>query len=294
MRSSIKQHSEEVFRVRASSSSRPEPASDSETGYQNSDSCQGSKRQPENQKTAEKVSVGHKDSVHSQISSHSSTVASAASVDLEEKIEAKLKFSKFLDEVTCRVLDPESLQAFGAVRQKDAPVPSPQTSLLNSFHSSPVSCQPSVYADHWFGSNVESLHARKNNVSTYVYQWNKCMPTCKILDINESSGREHEEISFMESPRKLYLETDIDSVGKEDELNSAETGDGGKEHSREWEREKRTLLFNSSRPQIISDSKKCPSAVSHWSEGSTKTPYHSTSLPRPVNSNLVSALLTEC
>ncbi len=87
LRSSIKQHSEEVFQVRAASSSRPEGTSDSETGYQNSDSCQGSVMGSESQDGAE-----HRDSSSSQGTSAASTVPS----DLEHKIEEKLRFLIFL------------------------------------------------------------------------------------------------------------------------------------------------------------------------------------------------------
>ncbi|XP_017569325.2 brain-enriched guanylate kinase-associated protein [Pygocentrus nattereri] len=295
LRSSIKQHSEEVFRVRANSVSRPESASDSEAGYQNLDCCQSSERQPESQQTAEKVPLGRRDSLQSQISSHCSTVSSTASAAIEEKIEAKLKFSQFLDEVTCRVLDPECLQAFGAVRQKDAHVPSPQSSLVNCSHTSSTSCQHSVHANSWFDSAGDPLptsrNSRKCNMAAPMYQWNKCMPTCKILDSSEALRRAHEEKTFMEPSKRTYLETDIDSVRREDELDSAEATErnkGKKDHSRERERERRTLLVSPNRSQRNSDAKKCPSAVSNSSEGSPKMSYRSTSLPRPISSNLAS------
>ncbi|KAL7873545.1 hypothetical protein AOLI_G00126160 [Acnodon oligacanthus] len=277
LRSSIKQHSEEVFRVRASSVSRPESASDSEAGYQNLDCCQSSERQPESQQTAEKVPLGRKDSFQSQISSQCSTVSSAASAAIDEKIEAKLKFSQFLDEVTCRVLDPECLQAFVAVRQKDAPVPTPQSSLVNCSLTSSISCQHSMHANSWFDSTGDPLttsrDSRKSNVAAPVYQWNKCMPTCKILDTSEALRKAHEEKTFMEPSKRTYLETDIDSVWREDELDSAEATErnkGKKDHSRERERQRRTLLASNGETHVISsmqeqkeDLRKCLSYTTH-------------------------------
>lgn len=249
LRSSIKQHSEEVFRVRAGSASRPEGTSDSETGYQNSDSCQGSVVGLESQEEV----AGRRDSSSSQGTSATST----ASSDLEQKIEEKLKFSQFLDEVTCRVLDPECLQAFGApVRQKEPPVTCPQT-------STPVSSP-------WFGSSRDSgCDSRDSN----VYKWAKCMPSCKILDASETLRRTQEEPPFMETLGRTYLETDIDRVRREDEVSSTLPRDV----------EKRTLQPSGE------SSRRCPSPVSKRPDGAPQPPYRTTSLPRPaVRSILVS------
>ncbi|KAF4101800.1 hypothetical protein G5714_016600 [Onychostoma macrolepis] len=244
LRSSIKQHSEEVFRVRAGSASRPEGTSDSETGYQNSDSCQGSVMGSESQEGAEQVDAEHRDSSSSQ----GTSAASTASSDLEQKIEEKLKFSQFLDEVSCRVLKPECLQAFGApIRQKE-----PQTSSLPCLNPTPVSSP-------WFGSS--GCDSRDSN----LYKWAKCMPSCKILDASETLRRTQEE---MEMLGRTYLETDIDRVRREDEVISTLSRDV----------EKRTL-------QLCGESsRRCPSPVSKWSDGAPRPPYRTTSLPRPAAS----------
>lgn len=189
LRSSIKEHSEEVFRVRAGSTSRPERTSDSETGYQNSYSCQGSVLGSESQEGAE-----HRDSSSSQGTSAASTAPS----NLEKKIKEKLKFSQFLDEVTFRVLNPECLQAFGApLHQRE-----PQTSSLPCLNPTPVSSP-------WFGSSACD--------SRDLYKWAKCLPSCKILDASETMRRTQEEMHML---GRTYLETDIDRVRREDEESS--------------------------------------------------------------------------
>ncbi|XP_052386255.1 uncharacterized protein LOC127933354 [Carassius gibelio] len=252
LRSSIKQHSEEVFRVRAGSVSRPEGTSDSETGYQNSDSCQGSVVGSESQEGAEQVDAGRRDSSSSQGTSGAST----ASSNLEQKIEEKLKFSQFLDEVTCRVLEPECLQAFGVpIRQKEPPCP--QTSPPQCLNLTPVSSP-------WFGSSRDSAcNSRDSN----VYKWAKCMPSCKILDASETLRRTEEE---MEMLGRTYLETDIDRARREDEVSST--------HLRDVE--KRTLQTSGK------SSRGCPSPVSKRSDGAPRPPHRTTSLPRPAASGI--------
>ncbi len=242
LRSSIKQHSEEVFQVRAASSSRPEGTSDSETGYQNSDSCQGSVMGSESQDGAE-----HRDSSSSQGTSAASTVPS----DLEHKIEEKLRFSNFLDEVTFRVLNPECLQAFGApLHQKE-----PQTTSLPCLNPIPV-------FSPWFGSSARD--------SRDLYKWAKCMPSCKILDVSETMRRTQEEMQML---GMTYLETDIDRVRREDEESST--------LSRDVEKRRLQLSGESSR--------RYPSPVSKQSDGAPRPPYRTTSLPRPAASaNMVS------
>ncbi|KAK9960317.1 hypothetical protein ABG768_010387 [Culter alburnus] len=246
LRSSIKQHSEEVFRVRAGSASQPGGTSDSETGYQNSDSCPGSESQEGEYQAVE----DRRDST--------SSAASTVSTDLEQKIEEKLKFSQFLDEVTCRVLNPECLQAFGApVRQKEPLVTSSLQCLNLTPVSSPLSCRP------WFASCRDSA-----DVS--MYKWAKCMPSCKILDASETLRRTQEE---SETLGRTYLETDIDQVRREDEVSS---------HPRDVENKPLQLRGESSR--------RCPSPVSKRSDGAPQPPYRSTSLPRPAVSSITVSL----
>lgn len=276
LRSSIKQHSEEVFRVRASSGSRPKPASDLEAGHQNLD-LQHSETKSESQKTSGKGPMECKANVQSQNSRHCST-----SAHLEEKIEAKLKFSQFLNEVTCRVLDPESLHAFGLVSQKEASVPILPLSLANISHSSSLSSQQST-----LGLNGDSLpscwQSKKNNSVPLVIHWKKRIPSCKVLDPTETPKRAQKETLFMEQQSKK------DSVQRENELNSTEARKKKKEHQIEQNRERRTLLVcpNISQANVVG--RKQPRAVSIKEDSIPRTPYCS-SLPRTVNSNVVSTI----
>ncbi|KAI7805038.1 brain-enriched guanylate kinase-associated protein-like, partial [Triplophysa rosa] len=249
LRSSIRQHSEEVFRARAGSWSRLEGTSDSETAYQNSDSCKESAVGSESQEGAERAAVSRRDSDRSLTSSHGTSAASTASADFEEKIEAKLKFSKFLDEVTCRVLDPECLQAFGAVRRRESPVACSQTSVTSFSHS----C-------------ADSPQLRDS--------WAKFTPSCKILDSGDTQRRKQEELPFMEMSCRAYLETDIDQVRREHETNSPPTR----------EMEKGTSQPRVETSHMVEDSKR--SAVfKKRSDGAPRPPQRSTSLSRALDIN---------
>lgn len=229
--------------MRAESASQPGGTSDSETGYLNSDSCLGS----ESQEGEDQVVEDRRDST--------SSAASTASTDLEQKIEEKLKFSQFLDEVTCRVLNPECLQAFGApIRPKEPLVTSSLQCLNLTPVSSPLSCRP------WFASSRDSA-------DVLVHKWAKCMPSCKILDTSETLRRTQEE---SETLGRTYLETDIDRVRREDEMSST--------HSRDVENGTLQLRGESSR--------RCPSPVSKRLDGAPQPPYRSTSLPRPSMSSI--------
>ncbi|KAA0711592.1 Brain-enriched guanylate kinase-associated protein [Triplophysa tibetana] len=243
LRSSIRQHSEEVFRVRASSESRLDGTSDSENVYQYSDSCKESAVGSESLEGAERGAVSRTDSEHSLTSSHGTSAASTVSADFEEKIEAKLKFSQFLDEVTCRVLDPECLQAFGAVRQRESLVDRPQTSVT---------------------SGADSPQFRD--------PWDNFTPSCKILDSGDTLRRKQEELPFMDMSCRPYLETDIDQVRREHEINSSPT--------REMEK-------GTSHPRVdsshrVEESKRSP-VYKKRSDGAPRPPQRSTSLSRALD-----------
>lgn len=321
LRSSIKQHSEEVFRARAGSgggggrdetAATTTTASDSEAGYQSLDSCKAALLLPsssssstgvraEIQEVLEKVSVTSRGESLQSLTSSQGTAASTVPTQIEQKIEAKLKFSQFLDEVTCRVLDPGSLQAFGAVRQREpAPITSP--------------CQ-------WFNQPVEPVirDPRRGgacgNASRSVYQWSKCLPSCKILDSNESLRRISDEGSVVEQAGKTYLETDIDSVRCEDELGLSgshrevktltHAREREREHPRERERdresdrerlrerEKRSILVGPEHQvQSHFEVGRCPSPSISWSDSSAKN-LKTASLPRPGSSMVSEPSISE-
>ncbi|KAK2843123.1 hypothetical protein Q7C36_011338 [Tachysurus vachellii] len=283
LRSSIKQHSEEVFRVRASSGSRPKPASDSESGHQDLDR-QRSDRKAESQKSSEKVLMECKVNVPSKSSSHNS---SAVSAHFEKKIEAKLKFSQFLNEVTCSVLDPESLQAFGLVSQKEGTVPILPSSFGNFTHSSSLSSQQSTLSSSNLRLNGDPLpsvwESKKTNTVLPVTQWKKSVPSCKFLDSTETPIRAHEKTIFMEQQRNKG------SVHTEDELKFTEARNRKKEHQIEQNKERKTLLVGPKLLQTNSVGRKHPKVVSLKTDSILRTSYCS-SLPRSVNSNLVSTI----
>lgn len=104
---------------------------------------------------------------------------------LEEKVEAKLKFSQFLDEVTSNVLDPNSLQAFGK------PV-SP---------SSVTAAQPE--------EENQELRQRSPRLARSMARQQGSL----------SKETTQEEQSPFDPAQKTYLETDIDAVRREDEVN---------------------------------------------------------------------------
>lgn len=282
LRSSIKQHSEEVFRVRASSGSWPKPASDSESGHQDLDR-QRSERKSDSQKSSEKAPIESKVSLQSQSSSQYSTAVSA---QFERKIEAKLKFSQFLNEVTCRVLDPKSLQAYG-VSQKEASVPILPSSLAKFTHFSPLNSQQSTHSSSHSGLNRNPLsscwESKKSNTVPPVTQWKKCIPTCKVLDPAQTSDRGNEKTILKEQQRKK------DGVQIEDKLNSTETRNRKKEQQREQDRERRTLLACPNLSQTNSAGRKHPRVVSIKTNSILTTP-NCLSLPRTVDSNLVSTI----
>lgn len=195
----------------------------------------------ESREGAERVAVSRRDSERSLTSSQGTSAASTASAEFEEKIEAKLKFSQFLDEVTCRVLDPECLQSYGAVRQRESPVACPQTSVTSFSHS----C-------------ADGPRFRDS--------WTKCMPNCKVLDSGDTLRRKQEELAFMEMSCRAYLETDIDEVRREHEINSTPT--------REMEKRDKSS-------HRIMDSKRSP--VLKRSDGAPRPPQRSTSLSRALN-----------
>ncbi|KAM7367716.1 hypothetical protein PAMP_013996 [Pampus punctatissimus] len=117
------------------------------------------------------------------------TRASTKSVNLqwllEQKIEAKVKFSQFLDEVTSNVLDPNSLQAFGK----------------------PVS--PSSFT-------TASLAQPEHQIQV-VTQWSPRLPCSMAQQQGPLLGQQtQEEQPLTDLTQKTYLETDINTVRRDD------------------------------------------------------------------------------
>lgn len=105
---------------------------------------------------------------------------------LEEKVEAKLKFSKFLDEVTSNVLDPNSLQAFGK------PVSPP--------------------------SFITTTPTQPEDKIQEATQWSP-RPLCSMAQQQGSLLKQKltkEKQTPLDLAQKTYLETDIDTVRRDD------------------------------------------------------------------------------
>ncbi|KAK6295386.1 hypothetical protein J4Q44_G00346120 [Coregonus suidteri] len=180
---------------------------------------------------------------------------------LEQKIEAKLKFSQFLDNVSGRVLVPGSLEAF----QKLQPPPPPQRSS---------SLSPRTFRSTTTGSGDDVIQVE--------YRWRSSPPCSAALQ----RGRIQEEQGPMEMPvGKAYLETDIDSVRREDELKDIKIK---KENTLSTlERESKMGVVGIAAPPEFRQKTlgriRSPSPVL-WDEGLVmRYPYRSVSLPRGIN-----------
>lgn len=101
---------------------------------------------------------------------------------LEEKVAAKLRFSKFLDEVTSNVFDTNSLQAFGNVVSQCRFIPGG------------TDCPE---------EKVGELTERSPGLLCSMALQPACLPELEMTK---------EEQTLLLPPRKTYLETDIDTV----------------------------------------------------------------------------------
>ena len=233
LRSSIKKHSEEAFQARLGSSSQSSHEDGIDVSCTQSECQEGSE-----------WALRRSDSLQSLSSSQG---IPATSTQLDRKIEEKLKFSQFLDEVTCSVMAPGSLEAFGIPWQKDP------DSLWDE--------SPCTYI----------REPRRSSVVDTVYQWTKSLPSCKILDASNIMRKSQEEQDSEEAGTgRAYLETDIDSVGMDDELESNIL----------WETKKENLK----KRHITPESMRSPTSLLNWSKDLPKYAYMSTSLPRSMNS----------
>lgn len=122
-------------------------------------------------------------------STHTQTGAKSVKLQwlLEEKVVAKLKFSRFLDEVASNVLDPNCLQAFG------------KPACPSSF--------------------TKTTTAQPEDKIQEATQWSPELP-CSMAQQQASLFEQKntlEEQTPLEPEQKTYLETDIDTVRRDDE-----------------------------------------------------------------------------
>ncbi|XP_044024256.1 brain-enriched guanylate kinase-associated protein isoform X1 [Siniperca chuatsi] len=106
---------------------------------------------------------------------------------LEEKVKAKVKFSQFLDEVTSNVLDPNSLQAFGK------PV-----SPLSFINTTPAQPEDNIQEGTHAGPRLPRSMAQSQG---------------SLLEQKKTQ----EEQTALDPTQKTYLETDIDTVRRDDD-----------------------------------------------------------------------------
>ncbi|KAI9528887.1 hypothetical protein NQZ68_017487 [Dissostichus eleginoides] len=208
--------------------------------------------QTESDGDSERTSTALRKDMGTQSVSSSSLRTTSSKVSYrkrEEKTEHRRKFSQFLNEVTGRVLksngDPPQ-QEFNLRHRYSSPPPQPPTptpshnSLTTPQHSMPTNPPPperSTSATNlWQSLTSSNLQTIKEydmkDINSSIHQWSKTLPSCKILEPGDVLSKVKEEShSFSElnlelctkiqaqpSTGRLYLETDIDSVRRLDEL----------------------------------------------------------------------------
>ncbi|TNN36296.1 hypothetical protein EYF80_053534 [Liparis tanakae] len=172
---------------------------------------------PERSSTELRDDVG---SLNESSSSLSTNAAASSSHQRDDKSEDRRKFSQFLNEVTCRVF-------------KSNDGPSQLTNLRHCYPSSPPS--PPITSSHppltpttlWFSPTSSNLQTIKEfdskDITSSIHQWSKTLPSCKVLEPGDVPRTEKREghctkIQTQPSTGRRYLETDIDSVRRLDEL----------------------------------------------------------------------------
>ncbi|KAK6297726.1 hypothetical protein J4Q44_G00323090 [Coregonus suidteri] len=182
---------------------------------------------------------------------------------LEQKVEAKLKFSQFLDDVSGRVLVPGNLEAF----RKLPPPPPPQ-------RSSSLSPRTSL-----------STTTESRDVIQVEYRWSSS-PPCSVTQQRSTrpGERRQEERDPVETPvEKTYLETNIDSGRREDELKDIKMK---KEKMLSTLERERRMGGTAPPPEFRQDTLRRWRNTSPvlWDEGLVmRYPYRSISLPRGIN-----------
>ncbi|MEQ2183856.1 hypothetical protein GOODEAATRI_002219 [Goodea atripinnis] len=162
---------------------------------------------------------------------------------LEERIKAKQKFSQFLDEVTSNVLNRGCLQAFGK--------PVPPSGLISTIPNLPEDLKQVV----------------SSSLSRSMAQEQILLTGQKTLE---------DEISLVSS-QKMYLETDIDSIRRDDDPQNPEMK---AESSPQLEIDDETLIPP---PPEFCQGFKLRIPVLELCHDIPRYPYRSVSLPRGIN-----------
>lgn len=193
---------------------------------------------------AEQGGDSHSRNLHQgrgSVLSHTSSKSGKPQCVLKEKIEAKLKFSQFLDEVTSNVLDPNSLQAFGK--------PASPSGFINTNANQPQA----------------EIHVVSPRLPCSMAQQQGPLAEQKTP----------EERTSPDLVEKKYLETDIDTVRKGDELHDLEI----KADTPEQIDEKYVIPP----PPEFSQGFKMKSHFPEFHYDFPRYPYRSISLPRGIN-----------
>lgn len=166
---------------------------------------------------------------------------------LDERVEAKLKFSHFLDEVTSNVLDPNCLQAFGR------PVSPSSTTSTNQE-------QPE--------ENIQLVTQCSPGRSRSVAHQVGALPKQKKFQ---------EERTLPVLTQKTYLETDIDTVRRDDKTHDLDT----KTDTRSQLETGETHVIPP--PPQFCEGLKMTSLFPEFHSDFSRYPYRSVSLPRGIN-----------
>lgn len=197
LHSSIKKQSQEAFQCRL----RAGPCR-KKAGHPSMEPCVGSNSQVEPRGGASKSPL-HPWVERVGLSNGRSSALTCSSGhgvklqwQLEEKVEAKLRFSKFLDEVTSNVFNTNSLQAFGKA-------------VLN--------CRSIKGDTSRLKERVKELKEQNPRLHCSMALQQVYLPELKMTQ---------EEQTLLHSPQKTYLETDIDNVRADGKLHDLDVQAG--------------------------------------------------------------------
>lgn len=198
-------------------------------------------------------------------SSWSRNSAPASSQHWDKNTDHRRQFSRFLNEVSFRVLKtnngPPQQHMTLRHRYPSPPPPPPSTpshsSLTTALHSPPSHRPPVPAATNlWYSptnSNLQTIkECASKDINSSIHHWSRTLPSCKILEPGDVLQKvtveslvhpEHDlelctKLQAQSSTGRLYLETDIDRVRQLDELVSNGSLGNKKELEKSVEREK--------------------------------------------------------
>ncbi|KAJ3613247.1 hypothetical protein NHX12_019497 [Muraenolepis orangiensis] len=227
-----------------------------------------------------------KKKTQSMFSSSNTPSVSPTALNLR-RAENRLKFSQFLNEVTCRVLKSKegcpqlSSTLRNGYRSQSPPPPSTPPPLLPPLPPIPTratrarTIQPPQSLGMWRSpttADLKMIHEEDSmDLVGSIHRWSKSLPSCRVLEPADVPRKvrgegysypEHDlaqctKIQTQPSTGRLYLETDIDRVRRLDELavngglrtemQERVTGKPGEGEEKEREKKRETLWEKSGR-----------------------------------------------